>query len=70
LVRDSKAPITQNDAMDFFHAVVPASYCDFALLDGRWRDQVDRLRTRLAREPPRISRRARYVRTAMPTGAA
>jgi hypothetical protein len=52
LVRDSKAPITQNDAMDFFHAVVPASYCDFALLDGRWRDQVDRLRTRLARLGP------------------
>jgi hypothetical protein len=26
-----------------------AAYCDFVLLDGRWRDQVDRLRARLAR---------------------
>jgi hypothetical protein len=49
LIRDNKAPITPNDAMDFFHAVVPVTYCDFILLDGRWRDQVDRLRARLAR---------------------
>jgi hypothetical protein len=49
LMRDSKSPLTGNDAMDFFHAVVPVSYCDFVLLDSRWRDQVDRLRARLAK---------------------
>ncbi len=33
--------------MDFLHTVVPVAYCDIVLLDGRWRDQVDRLRRRL-----------------------
>ena len=46
-MRDSRSVITPNDAMDLFHAVVPVSYCDFVLLDNRWRDQVDRLRGRL-----------------------
>jgi hypothetical protein len=49
LMRDSKSPIKPNDAMDFFHAVVPVSYCDVVLLDGRWRDQVDRLRDRFVK---------------------
>lgn len=49
LMRDESTPITPNDALDFFHTIVPVAYSDFALLDGRWRDQVDRLRTRLKR---------------------
>jgi len=49
LMRDKSAPITPNDALDFFHTIVPVAYCDFVLLDGRWRDQVDRLRARLRR---------------------
>ena len=48
-MRDKGAAITPNDAMDFFHTIVPVAYCDFVLLDGRWRDQVDRLRARLQR---------------------
>jgi hypothetical protein len=47
LMRDKESAITPNDAMDFFHTIVPVAYCDFVLLDGRWRDQVDRLRVRL-----------------------
>ncbi len=49
LMRDKTAPITPNDALDFFHTIVPVAYSDFVLLDGRWRDQVDRLRARLRR---------------------
>lgn len=49
LMRDSSTPITPNDALDFFHTIVPVAYADFVLLDGRWRDQVDRLRVRLRR---------------------
>ncbi len=49
LMRNRQLRLEPNDAMDFAHAVVPVSYCDYVLLDGRWRDQVDRLRTRLRR---------------------
>lgn len=49
LLRDSSTPVTANDALDFFHTIVPVAYADFVLLDGRWRDQVDRLRVRLRR---------------------
>jgi hypothetical protein len=49
LMRDKTSTITANDAMDFFHTVVPVAYCDIVLLDGKWRDQVDRVRSRLDR---------------------
>jgi hypothetical protein len=49
LMRDKTAAITPNDAMDFFHTIVPVAYCDIVLLDGKWRDQVDRVRSRLDR---------------------
>lgn len=49
LMRDRSAPLTANDGLDFFHTIVPVAYADFVLLDGRWRDQVDRLRARLIR---------------------
>ena len=35
--------ISRNHAIDFMHAVVPAAYCDFVLLDKHWEDQVTRL---------------------------
>lgn len=31
-----------NDSMDLLHAAVPLAYCDYVLLDGRWRDLADR----------------------------
>jgi hypothetical protein len=49
VMRDVRSTIGRNDALDFFHTVVPVAYCDIVLLDGRWRDQVDRLRRRLER---------------------
>jgi len=49
LLRDRQTSITSNDAMDFFHAVVPTSYCDWVLLDKYWREQVERVRLRLDR---------------------
>ena len=49
LMRDKLTAVTPNDAMDFFHTIVPVAYCDLVLLDGHWRDQVDRLRARLHR---------------------
>jgi hypothetical protein len=47
LLRDRRTTFTENDAMDFYHTIVPVAYCDYVLLDGRWRDQIDRLRRRL-----------------------
>jgi len=38
-----------NDAMDFFHAVVPVAYCDYVLLDNHWAAQVAQLRSRFKR---------------------
>jgi len=35
--------------MDFFHAVVPVAYCDYALLDTHWAAQVARARSRFKR---------------------
>lgn len=49
ILRDREAPVKPNDAMDFFHAIVPLAYCDFVLLDNRWRDLADRLRARTER---------------------
>jgi hypothetical protein len=37
-----------NDAVDFFHAVVPTRYCDFVLLDKDWAAHVERARKRLS----------------------
>ncbi|MGH8511961.1 MAG: hypothetical protein ACREU8_11445 [Gammaproteobacteria bacterium] len=40
LVTDKGKKITENDAIDFFHAVVPVAYCDYVLLDKPWAAQV------------------------------
>ena len=47
-VIDQRRQVTHNDAIDFFHSVVPASYCDLILLDGHWAEQVRRARVHLA----------------------
>ena len=47
LLIDSRTKMTRNHAIDLFHAVVPAAYCDLVLLDKHWETQVDRVRTRL-----------------------
>lgn len=43
LIRDASATFERADAFDFFHCVVPAAYCDYVLLDGRWTDQIMRV---------------------------
>ena len=37
---DQKRKYTVNDGVDFFHAVVPAAYCDFIVLDKAWCTRV------------------------------
>lgn len=39
-VKNPMQQITRNDAVDFFHAIVPLSYCDYVLLDGHWATQA------------------------------
>jgi hypothetical protein len=48
LVRD-RMTMTTNDWMDFWHSVVPVSYCDFVLLDRRWHAKVTEACRRLRR---------------------
>jgi hypothetical protein len=47
LLVDKKIKITQNQAIDLLHAVVPVAYCDLVLLDKHWKTQVDRARSGL-----------------------
>jgi hypothetical protein len=47
LLVDQKGNMTQNDAMDLFHAIVPISYCDFVLLDAAWEQRVKLVGERL-----------------------
>ena len=36
ILRQGKMKLGANDFLDLFHAIVPASYCEFVLIDGRW----------------------------------
>lgn len=47
LLIDPKTKMTRNHAIDLFHAVVPAAYCDLVLLDKHWETQIERVRSRL-----------------------
>jgi hypothetical protein len=47
---DPSHRLTPNDAFDWFHAVVPAAYCDVVLLDGSWAAAIERVRETLRRE--------------------
>jgi hypothetical protein len=44
---DRNAPLTDHDAIDLLHTVVPVAWCELVLLDGRWCDLVERARQRL-----------------------
>ena len=44
---DKHIKLTRNLAMDFMHAVVATSYCDYVLLDKHWKEQVNRMKDRL-----------------------
>jgi len=35
-VKDQSHPMEANDAVDFYHTVVPVCYCDHVLLDSHW----------------------------------
>lgn len=48
LVLDTKASITNNDALDLMHAVDAVDYCDLVLLDKAWERCVNALRQRIA----------------------
>lgn len=41
--------LTRNHALDFLHAVVPAAYCDYVLLDRHWEAQINQMRARVSR---------------------
>lgn len=40
LTIDARATITVNDIVDWQHAIVPVSCCDYVLLDGKWEQRV------------------------------
>jgi len=54
VMRDTQTPITENDAQDFFHTVVPVLICDWVLLDGAWEHRVKQAQARLERAGVRI----------------
>jgi hypothetical protein len=59
---DPSRRLTPNDAFDWFHAVVPASYCDLILLDGSWAAAINRVRETLRREGNRAPVAAAFSR--------
>jgi hypothetical protein len=44
-LRDATAEFTENDTMDLLHSIVPSSYCDIVLLDGKWAAAVNTARS-------------------------
>jgi len=44
---DNNARITDNDVIDFMHAIVPINCCDFVLLDGSWVGRVNAMAQRI-----------------------
>lgn len=46
-LKNEKKKLGINDGIDFFHAVVPLSYCNYVLLDGHWADQANKVNQRL-----------------------
>ena len=43
---DHSLKITPNHAIDSFHSCVPGAYCDFILVDGHWKDKIERAKRR------------------------
>jgi len=48
-ILDPIATITVNDVVDWQHSIVPISYCDYVLLDGKWEQRVQEMKRRLAK---------------------
>jgi hypothetical protein len=48
-IRNVGRCITENDAVDYLHTIVAASYCDFLVIDGHWEAQLNQGVTRLRR---------------------
>jgi hypothetical protein len=46
-MRDRQRQPKENDAQDFFHAVVPVHYCGAVFLDGDWEERVRQVRIRI-----------------------
>jgi hypothetical protein len=49
LIGDKKTKLNRNHAMDFYHALVPAVYCDFVLIDKYWEERLKQARRRYAK---------------------
>jgi hypothetical protein len=49
IFRNKRRPLDLSDASDMLHTVVPCAYCDYVLIDSKWRDFVGRVRRRLPR---------------------
>jgi hypothetical protein len=50
LTIDSNASITVNDIVDWQHAILPVSCCDYVLLDGKWEQRVRALTNRVTQQ--------------------
>ncbi|WP_141397363.1 hypothetical protein [Polaromonas sp. AER18D-145] len=46
---DGNSSFSNNDVMDFLHAVMPVNSCDYVLLDGPWVDRVNKMSQRMAK---------------------
>ena len=45
---DKRLKIDLNDGGDIQHAIISIVYCDFVLLDGKWKDMHERMKKRFA----------------------
>lgn len=50
LTIDMQATITLNDIVDWQHAVLPISCCDFILLDRKWEQRVQTMKNRITKQ--------------------
>lgn len=48
-VLDPNAGMSENDAIDLIHAVMPLNCCDYVLLDAPWVERVKKMKGRLAK---------------------
>lgn len=54
LLKNGTSRFSENDGIDLLHTIVPVAYCEFALLDRYWNDQVQRVRRRFDKISPSI----------------
>jgi hypothetical protein len=47
VILDPSMPFSQRDAADYQHAILPISYCDYVLLDGKWQAMVQAMERRI-----------------------